>query len=363
MTTVPRPTLAVPSEKALSSVLSEFARTMLTDFPIHAIVDRLVERIVEVLPITAAGVTLISADEAPHHLAASNRAALHFVHLQTELGEGPCLAAYETGAPVVVPDLREDTAFPLFAPRALQEGLAAVFTFPLHHGDTRLGALDLYCDTPGPLGRAALDAAETLADVTAAYILNARARDELREASERSLAVSMHDDLTGLPNRALLLERLHHASQRGARSPKLAAVLFADLDGFKAVNDEHGHRAGDELLVQVARRLAGVTRPADTLARISGDEFVVLCEDLDEVSEADDIALRLVETMRAPFSLTCGLVQLGVSVGVASSHPGSSPTEQLLERADDAMYEAKRHGGGRHEVSSPRPETESIHAT
>lgn len=134
-------------ETVLSSVLRDFARTMLTDFPIQAILDRLVERIVDVLPITSAGVTLISADGDPRHVAASDESALRFVQLQTEFGEGPCLAAYETGEPVLVPDLQQDSSFPTFTPPAIAAGLAAVFTFPLHHGDERLGALDLYRDT------------------------------------------------------------------------------------------------------------------------------------------------------------------------------------------------------------------------
>ena len=343
----PRPDAAGPSEEALSSVLREFARTMLTDFPIQAILDRLVERIVDILPVTSAGVTLISEEVDPQHVAASDASALRFVQLQEELGEGPCTAACETGSPVAVPDLRLDRSFPAFSARALQDGLAAVFSFPLHDGHDRLGALDLYRDTPGPLGDSATAAAETLADVTAAYILNARARMELVAASDRSRALAMHDGLTGLPNRILLLERLGHAVQRGARSGKVAAVLFADLDDFKAVNDRHGHRAGDDLLVQVARRLEGLIRPGDTLARISGDEFVVLCEDLDDVAEADEIARRLVAGLVPPFSASGTKVRLGVSVGVASR--GGGLTENLLELADKAMYEAKRKGGSRHQ--------------
>jgi diguanylate cyclase (GGDEF)-like protein len=100
-----------------------------------------------------------------------------------------------------------------------------------------------------------------LADVAASYLLNAQARAELQEISDRSLEASLHDPLTGLPNRALILERLEHASLRGRRSGKTSAVLFIDLDRFKVVNDTYGHRVGDELLVAVGRRLAGLLRP------------------------------------------------------------------------------------------------------
>ena len=172
-------------EEQLSDVLSEFARTMVTDFPIQSILDHLVVRIVEVLPITAAGVTLISAGSEPRYVAASDDSALRFEELQTELGEGPCLTAYQTGEAVAVPDLREDDRFPSFAPRALAEGLVAVFTFPLRQGDHQLGALDLYRKTPGGLDAEAMAAAQTLADVAAAYLINAQARADMRDSSDR----------------------------------------------------------------------------------------------------------------------------------------------------------------------------------
>src|SRR5687767_12993163 len=119
----------MPNEQQLSSVLSEFARTLVTDFPIPGILDHLVLRIVDVLPITGAGVTLITPDTDPRYIAASDEAALRFEELQSELGEGPCMAAYETGESVSVSDLQDDPRFPNFTRRALKEGLAAVFTF------------------------------------------------------------------------------------------------------------------------------------------------------------------------------------------------------------------------------------------
>jgi len=340
----------VLQEERLSDVLGEFARTMLTDFPIQSILDHLVRRIVEVLPITSAGVTLISPGRDPHFIAASNEAALAYERLQTEFDEGPCLAAYRTGVAMLVPDLEVDHQFPTFGPRALEAGLRAVFTFPLRHGDNRLGALDLYRESTGTMSEQAVAAAQTLADVAAAYILNARIRDTARESLDQYRESALHDALTGLPNRVLLHQRLEHASQRARRSHAMLAVLFVDLDRFKAVNDMYGHHAGDDLLIAVADRLQRAVRSGDTVARMSGDEFVVLCEDLDEGPRIELLATRVVATMAEPFDLSGAQVNVTASVGIAFAGYGEHLPDQLLNDADEAMYQAKRAGGDRHQL-------------
>ena len=185
-------------ERRLSDVLSEFARTLVTDFPIQAILDHLVVRIVDVLPISAAGVTLIAPGTDPHYIAASDDAAMRFEQLQTELGEGPCIVAYQKGEAVIIPDLHADDRFPNFASRAIDEGLGAVFTFPLRHDDHQLGALDLYRTSPGSMNGTAMTAAQTLADVAAAYLLNAQARSDLRESSDRAREIALHDAPHGI---------------------------------------------------------------------------------------------------------------------------------------------------------------------
>jgi len=337
-------------DEKLSSVLSEFARTLATEYPIQGILDHLVKRIVDVLPISAAGVTLISAGTAPHYIAASDESALRFERLQTEVGQGPCLWAYESGEAVSVPDLANEDRFPLFGPAALKAGLAAVFTFPLRHGEGRLGALDLYRQTPGALSARDLAAAQTLADVATAYLLNAQARDDARVTSDRFQHNALHDSLTGLPNRALLQERLDHAALRASRSHTTAGILFADLDHFKRVNDTHGHHVGDELLIAVAQRLSALVRPGDTLSRISGDEFVFLCEDMTSEADVEALGKRVEHAFRKPFSLSGRLIAVTASVGMAYAGRGEEISDQLLVKADTAMYQAKRKGGGVHQV-------------
>lgn len=338
------------NHKKLSVVLSEFARTMLTDFPIQSILDHLVERIVEVLPITSAGVTLISENLQPHYIAASDESAMKFERLQAGAAEGPCLTAYRTGVAVAIADLRLDQRFPHFGPAAVEAGLVAVFALPLRHGRQNLGALDLYRTSPGLLEPDAMEAAQTLADVAAAYLLNARARDEARVTSEEFLHRSLHDSLTGLPNRVLLEERLEHASRRALRSRTSTAMLFVDLDRFKEVNDTFGHGVGDELLRLTADRLRDVVRSGDTLSRLSGDEFVILCEELRGLDDVEILASRVSGTFAEPFVVADRVVAVSASIGVAFAGPGEDISPQLLVHADHAMYAVKRNGGGGHRV-------------
>jgi diguanylate cyclase (GGDEF)-like protein len=335
-------------EHRLSDVLSEFARTLVTDFPIQGILDHLVVRIVGVLPVSAAGVRLVSSGAEPRYIAASDESAWRFERLQTELDDGPGIASHETGNAVAVPDLRRDDRFPKFGPLALKDGLAAVFTFPLRHGDRQLGALDLYSTTVGPLDAEAMVAAQTLADVAAAYLLNAEARADLQESSEIARQISLHDALTGLPNRTLLVQRLDHAILRCGRSGKMVAVLFADLDDFKSINDSYGHHVGDELLVVVSERLTRALRPGDTVARLAGDEFVVLCEDIDDPSQVEPLVDRLDAALAESLVLAGAEVRVSASVGIAFAGRGHDGSEQVLQDADTAMYQAKRKGGGRH---------------
>ncbi len=338
------------AEQQLSDVLCEFARTMLTDFPIQGILEHLVARIVDVLPVSGAGVTLITSTSLPHYVAASDSSALKFERLQSELGEGPCIGAFVSDRAVVVPDLRTDDRYRTFAAEAVDIGLAAVFTFPLRQGSKRLGALDLYRDSPGHLSAQEMATAQTLADVTSAYLVNAQNRADLEDASARSHDQSVHDALTGLPNRILLLERIEHAIVRSGRSRKVVAVLFIDLDDFKRVNDAHGHQAGDELLIAVAERISVALRPGDTLSRLSGDEFVVLCEDLDKVVQVKTIASRIVDVLARPFSLSRAEVTISASVGIAFADQTNHDAEQLLHAADAAMYQVKRSGGANHQI-------------
>ena len=158
---------------------------------------------------------------------------------------------------------------------------------------------------------------------------------------------AFHDSLTGLANRDLFIDRVGHALSRQRRAGNALAVLFLDLDDFKTVNDSLGHRAGDDLLVDVARRIEGAIRPGDTVARLGGDELAVLLEDLGGVDGAVFVADRITELFERPFVVDEGELSVHASTGIAFSTAGDvrSP-DDLLRDADIAMYEAKRSGKG-----------------
>lgn len=162
---------------------------------------------------------------------------------------------------------------------------------------------------------------------------------------ERSLKhQATHDLLTGLPNRGALMEILAGAISRAERSGDASAVLFLDLDNFKAINDSHGHLVGDQVLQLFARRIKGVVRDTDTVARLAGDEFVVIVEQLkDARPDAQQIADKILEANIEPLPLAGGLVP-NTSIGIAL-HNGRCSADQLLSRADAAMYRAKQQGG------------------
>jgi diguanylate cyclase (GGDEF)-like protein len=161
-----------------------------------------------------------------------------------------------------------------------------------------------------------------------------RARRELEHRA-------MHDTLTGLPNRELLMDRLTVALARLGRQGTAVGVLFIDLDGFKEVNDVHGHQVGDELLVSVASRLRREVRDGDTVSRYGGDEFVVLCEDLQRIEAAEPLAQRLADAVAQPVSTGERLLVVQASIGVVVEQNPAISAEALVKRADAEMYRVK----------------------
>jgi diguanylate cyclase (GGDEF)-like protein len=227
----------------------------------------------------------------------------------------------------------------------LEDGGTALLMVPLVVRGQTIGLAEI--TRLGPAFRPAEVAVASSAASEAAMALeNARLHEELRRQA-------FHDGLTRLANRALFTDRLDHALARSGRGPGRVAVLFADIDGFKAVNDQLGHVRGDQALVAIANRISGCLRTGDTVARLGGDEFAVLLEDQVDVSEAEHVARRIVDAVREPILLGETQVGVGISIGIAFSGADASTADALLRDADSAMYRAKAAGKARVEVFDP----------
>ncbi len=185
---------------------------------------------------------------------------------------------------------------------------------------------------------------ESVLDVVGSVIERARVEQQLAHNA-------FHDSLTGLPNRGLLMRHLDACVQRAGRDARdLAAVMFIDVDRFKWVNDTLGHLAGDKLLAALAQRLRTTVRPGDIVARLSGDEFAILSENMTTLRDAQSLAQRILDSLKTPFRIHGHSVYANVSIGIAEARPDHETAADFLRDADIAMYHAKQRGGGRAQV-------------
>jgi diguanylate cyclase (GGDEF)-like protein len=183
------------------------------------------------------------------------------------------------------------------------------------------------------------------------YVFTYRDIGERKETEAKLQHDAMHDVLTGLPNRALFLDRLTLAlTRRLRRRDQSCGVLFLDLDRFKEINDSLGHAAGDVLLIEVTERLRAALRPQDTAARMGGDEFAILVENILTGGDLDVVASRVLQEIERPFEILGRFIHAGASIGAAMAGPDHTNPELLIRDADFAMYRAKQAGGGRLEI-------------
>jgi diguanylate cyclase (GGDEF)-like protein len=257
---------------------------------------------------------------------------------RTPLEQGTAGHAITERQPIVVEDYSAD---PRRMPDMAVAGLRSVISAPIYQRGDLVGALSLGTRQPGRRYR------EMERDAVVAFAEHAGLALNDAKAAEETAHQAFHDPLTGLANRALFLDRLTQARTRALRSGSSVGVLFADLDGFKTVNDSLGHAAGDQLLIIAAQRLVSVAGPTDTVARFGGDEFAILIEDAREPIGAARIARRALEILEKVIEIHGREVFVTASIGVAA---GTEEPEELLRNADLAMYEAKGQGKGRYEL-------------
>ncbi|MES2117125.1 MAG: diguanylate cyclase [Pseudomonadota bacterium] len=170
---------------------------------------------------------------------------------------------------------------------------------------------------------------------------------ELAQYSKQQQELALHDPLTGLPNRRLLEDRIATVLQHAMRQHSKAAVMYLDLDGFKGINDTYGHAYGDEILKLVARRLTGCSRKEDTVARVGGDEFVIVMGDVSTLRDAQEPASKLIEAVSEPYLINGVTLKLSTSIGISLFPDDATSVESLIAVADSALYQAKRSGKNR----------------
>jgi len=178
---------------------------------------------------------------------------------------------------------------------------------------------------------------------------------ELARYSQAQQELALHDALTGLPNRRLLEDRIATTLQHASRNHHKAAVMYLDLDGFKAINDTYGHAYGDEVLKIVAQRLVACSRKEDTVARLGGDEFMVVLGEVSGLGDAQGPAAKLVDAVSEPFFINDLSLQLSTSIGISIYPDDAETVEALISIADYALYEAKRGGKNRYCATAVQP--------
>ena len=313
-----------------------------------AVVDTLVRVLGEVFDGAGAAIWLFDADGSTLSLASANDVPSTLTPQLLSTDAMPPAAACREREPVTVESPEQATReFPLLAGPLARSPFAAVTAVPIVAGIVTLGAYAVYFGR-SPLSNVdEVELHRTLGCHAGLAIERATLYQELRH-------VASHDGLTDLPNRALFDDRLEQALARSARNALPLAVMVVDLDGFKRVNDSLGHSAGDRVLTETARRLRAAVRPHDSVARIGGDEFAVLCEDVD-LFETERIAARICTALEPKVPIGVDLVSATGSVGAVVYLPclGGAPTTtaQLLHDADAAMYRAKAGGKNAIEIS------------
>jgi diguanylate cyclase (GGDEF)-like protein len=321
--------------------VADLGQIALRERDLRTLLDEVVGAVAETLDVQLCGVLKLRADE--EILDMISMVGMRTQELQSlPAGRGTQAGyALRTREPVVAEDLREETRFD---PRSLlEQGVVSGMNAVIEGHERPFGVLTAHSAHQRSFSPDDVNFLVAVANVLSAAVERHRKEEITRHAA-------LHDPLTGLPNRALVLDRLDLALARRRRDGIDVAMLMLDLDRFKIINDSLGHAAGDDLLLALASRLRGSMRPSDTVGRLSGDEFVVVCERPAGVRHVVALAERIGEAVSRPFELASGEHFLTASIGIAMAEGAEDTSSSLLRDADAAMYRAKQRGPGRYEV-------------
>lgn len=263
---------------------------------------------------------------------AANRAAFHAIVERSQ--DGIIIVDKEGVVQFINP------AAASFFDKKQEEMLRQQFGFPVTAGEST--EIQVFSDKQARFLE--MRVAETEWNGEHAYIASLRDITERKKMEEQIRHMATHDTLTGLPNRFLVFDRLERAISLAHRNQQQLAVLFIDLDNFKQINDTLGHKAGDTILKEVAKRLLATVRSSDTVARIGGDEFMVLLNDIKMSDNASHVALKIIDFLQAPIDVEGHKCQVGSSIGIALFPDDGKDCETLMKNADAAMYRVKEKG-------------------
>jgi diguanylate cyclase (GGDEF)-like protein len=331
---------------ALIDQLSGIQRALSQRAPLQDILNTIVDAASELIGDETVNLRLLDPADPTHLLRVAGRGYSEEVEpfmARIRTGEGAVGRAFTEGRLVVIEDYQnaKDRLAILGS-----EGLEAAMSAPVEENGAVIGALTVATHRRGrKYSLTEQQMLITFAVHASVALTNARIANTMEH-------LAFHDVLTGLPNRALFVDRVTQALARSGRNAHVTAVLFADLDNFKAVNDGLGHAAGDELLIVVARRIRESLRPSDSAARFGGDEFAILLEDIGTEARVMSACERIMASVMAPVDIQGTTIDPGASIGVALSHDHTAHADQLLRNADLAMYSAKAAGKGTYRLFS-----------
>lgn len=323
----------VPTRTQLLNIIRLQTNIAQLGHDLGSVMALVVERTLSLVVADGAVIELAEGDEMVYR--AASGIAVPQLGLRLNLGTSLSGLCVTTGLQLICPDTERDPRVDIQACRAL--GIRSMLVVPLKHRELCVGVLKVMAKDPESFTLRDKAVLELLAEVLGAEIFYAA-----KYSADDLFYRATHDDMTGLANRALFLDRLHNAVSRTKRDGSPIGVLMIDMDGLKSINDRYGHRTGDAAIQEFADRLRLAVRTTDTVARLGGDEFAVIMQPVDEAGVVEQGVKRIEKAVCLPFRYKDSQLNIAASIGVAVAPIDGAEPDILIDKADHAMYRAKR---------------------
>ncbi len=338
MTQSPKPSQL--KQNHLQQIIEMQAALVSGDFALDAFMTDVVERVQTFTSATGAVVELVEGDEMVYRAASGSVST--YVGLRLKMATSLSGNCVRSGQVTLFEDTANDPRVDAAACKKVSA--ASMVVVPLSRKNQVVGVLKVISNQAYAFNEHDVYTLQLLAGLLGGALGQQIEMHDQQQLEEKLRHMAQNDSLTGLPNRALFYDRLAHAIARSSRSDKLLALMYMDIDHFKAVNDTYGHAVGDALLQQFAERVRKVVRESDTFARLGGDEFTLITENLRNKQEAVHIATKIIESVRPEFVLEGQKIKVSTSIGVALSSGKGIQSDEFICQADEALYEVKKAG-------------------